>query len=142
VKRVTTVAELRREVAAARRREGIVAAGERNVVALVPTMGALHEGHLTLVDAAREAADYVVLSIFVNPTQFAPGEDFEAYPRDTERDAELAERRGVDLLYMPAVGEVYPNGDTEVRVVPGPLADRLCGLSRPGHFEGVLTVVA
>lgn len=139
---VTTVAELRGEVAAARRRAGSVAAGDGDVVALVPTMGALHEGHLTLVDAAKDAADYVVMSIFVNPTQFSPGEDYETYPRDIDRDAELAEQRGVDLLYVPSVEEVYPAGPTMVRVVPGELAERLCGLSRPGHFEGVLTVVA
>lgn len=139
---VTTVAELRREVAAARERAGSVAPGGADVVALVPTMGALHEGHLSLVERARAAAHFVVMSVFVNPTQFGPAEDYASYPRDLARDAELAERRGVDLLYAPATEEVYPGGTPDIRVVPGPLAERLCGLSRPGHFEGVLTVVA
>ncbi|MFW6206215.1 MAG: pantoate--beta-alanine ligase [Gemmatimonadota bacterium] len=142
MKTVTTVAELRREVSAARKRAGTTVAGEADVVALVPTMGFLHEGHLSLVDRARERAEYVVMSVFVNPTQFGPGEDFERYPRDLDRDAELAEARGVDLLYAPSTEEVYPLGEPVVRVVPGPLAERLCGLSRPGHFQGVLTVVA
>lgn len=117
-------------------------AGGDDVVALVPTMGALHEGPLSLVDRATELAELVVMSVFVNPTQFGPAEDFDAYPRDLERDAELAEARGVDVLYAPSSEEVYPDGDTHVRVMPGPLAERLCGLSRPGHFTGVLTVVA
>jgi pantoate--beta-alanine ligase len=127
---------VRRAVAAAREDKGGAA------IALVPTMGFLHAGHLALVDRARDAADVVVLSSFVNPLQFGPGEDFERYPRNPERDAELAEQRGVDILYAPSVEEVYPAGDLAVRVVPKKLADRLCGLSRPGHFEGVLTVVA
>ena len=139
---VHTVSELRREVAGFRREAGSVAAADGSVVALVPTMGALHDGHLSLVDEARTSCERVVMSIFVNPTQFGPGEDFDAYPRDLERDAELAEHRGVDVVYAPSVEEVYPGGDPEVRVTPGKLADRLCGLSRPGHFEGVLTVVA
>jgi pantoate--beta-alanine ligase len=142
VKTVHSVAELRREVAAARRQAGGVVAADDAVVGLVPTMGFLHEGHLALVDRARELTEFVVLSIFVNPTQFGPAEDFDSYPRDLERDTELAERRGVDLLYVPSREEVYPEGNTDVQVVPGALADRLCGLSRPGHFQGVLTVVA
>ncbi len=142
MKTVTTVEELRLEVAESRRRAGTVVAGGDNGVVLVPTMGALHEGHLSLVDRARERGRLVVMSIFVNPTQFGPGEDFEAYPRDLELDRELAERRGVDVLYAPSTDEVYPAGPSQVRVVPGPMAERLCGLSRPGHFEGVLTVVA
>lgn len=113
-----------------------------DVIGFVPTMGALHEGHLSLVDAARNRTQYVVMSVFVNPTQFGPGEDFESYPRDLEKDAELAEDRGVDLLYAPATDDMYPHGEPVVGVTPGPLADRLCGLSRPGHFRGVLTVVA
>lgn len=142
MKTVQTVAELRREVGAARRAAGSTVAGTEDVIALVPTMGYLHEGHLSLVDRARELTDYVVMSIFVNPTQFGPGEDYQEYPRDLARDVELATDRGVDLLYAPDTEEVYPEGETSVKVVPGPLADRLCGLSRPGHFQGVLTVVA
>jgi pantoate--beta-alanine ligase len=142
VKTVTTVEGLRHEVAEFRRRAGSVVAGGDDIVALVPTMGALHEGHLSLVDRARELGRLVVLSIFVNPTQFGPGEDFDAYPRDLALDRELAERRGVDVVYAPSTAEVYPEGPSMVRVVPGPMAERLCGLSRPGHFEGVLTVVA
>lgn len=143
MKRVTTVAELRREVAAARRRAGSAGAGAGDaVIGFVPTMGALHEGHLTLVDRARSLTELTVLSIFVNPTQFGPAEDFDAYPRDLERDAELAEQRGVELLFAPSVEEMYGSADAQIRVVPGPLAERLCGLSRPGHFGGVLTVVA
>lgn len=105
-------------------------------------MGYLHEGHLSLVDEARALADLVVMSVFVNPLQFGPGEDLEQYPRDLERDAALAESRGVDVLFVPDAGEMYPAGEPRVRVVPGPLGDRLCGRFRPGHFEGVLTVVA
>jgi pantoate--beta-alanine ligase len=126
--------EVRARVHAAR------AAGE--TVALVPTMGALHEGHLALVDRARALADRVVVSIFVNPLQFGPGEDLERYPRDLARDLTLAAGRGVDLVFAPSAAEMYPLGAPEVSVVPGPMAERLCGASRPGHFRGVLTVVA
>ena len=139
---VRTVEDLRRETAEARRDAGSPVAGFADVIGFVPTMGYLHEGHLSLVDRAREQTDCVVMSIFVNPTQFGPGEDFEEYPRDLDRDAALAEERGVDLLFAPETEEVYPERDPMVQVVPGPLADRLCGLSRPGHFQGVLTVVA
>lgn len=119
--------------------------GERaagRTVALVPTMGFLHEGHLSLVDRARERADSVVLSIFVNPLQFGPREDFESYPRDPERDRELARGRGVDAIFAPSSEAMYPGGGAGVRIAPGPMADRMCGAFRPGHFEGVLTVVA
>lgn len=117
------------------------ARGDR--VALVPTMGFLHEGHLSLIDRARERADWVALSIFVNPLQFGPSEDLDRYPRDLERDLELAGSRGVDLVFAPSVPEMYPDGEPSVRVLPAPeLTDRLCGARRPGHFEGVLTVVA
>ncbi len=142
MKIVQTVEELRAEVGAARARAGSSMAGVDDVVGFVPTMGSLHEGHLSLVDRARDRTEFVVMSIFVNPTQFGPGEDFEEYPRDLERDAELAEDRGVDVVFTPETEEVYPDGEPLVKVVPGPLADRLCGLSRPGHFQGVLTVVA
>ena len=110
-------------------------------VALVPTMGALHEGHLALVDAARQSADAVVMSIFVNPLQFGPSEDLARYPRNIERDRALARESGVDLLFLPDTETMYPAGSA-TRVVPGDLAGRWEGSVRPGHFAGVLTVVA
>jgi pantoate--beta-alanine ligase len=107
-------------------------------------MGYLHEGHLTLVDGARAENDVVVMSIFVNPTQFGPAEDYGRYPRNLERDRALAAERGVDVLFTPDVGTMYPNGPEAQRiwVDPGSMADTLCGASRPGHFRGVATVVA
>lgn len=111
-------------------------------VALVPTMGYLHEGHMSLVDRARELADWVAMSIFVNPMQFGPREDLARYPRDLERDLEMARGRGVDLVFAPEVEEMYPLGEPQVSVVPGALAERMEGAIRPGHFRGVLTVVA
>lgn len=129
---VRTIAELRAEL------EGDRRAGR--TVGFVPTMGYLHEGHLSLVDRARCEADVVVASIFVNPAQFGPDEDYDAYPRDLDRDLEAAAHRGVDVVFAPEVAEMYPRPQT-VWVEPGPLADRLCGASRPGHFRGVLTVV-
>ena len=110
-------------------------------IALVPTMGALHEGHLTLLDRAREHASTVVMSLFVNPLQFGPNEDFARYPRDRDRDARLAEARGVDILFAPQPEELY-RGGRAITVEPGALASRWDGASRPGHFAGVLTVVA
>ncbi len=115
------------------------AAGRR--VGLVPTMGYLHEGHLSLVDEARRRADVVVLSVFVNPLQFAPDEDLARYPRDLPRDRNLAAARGVDLLFAPETDAMYPAG-SEIRVVAGETAERWEGSARPGHFAGVLTVVA
>jgi pantoate--beta-alanine ligase len=110
-------------------------------IGLVPTMGFLHEGHLRLVDRARQRADRVVLSVFVNPLQFGPREDLATYPRDLARDRALAAARGVDCLFAPDVPAMYPS-EPVVRVAPGPWADTLEGRARPGHFAGVLTVVA
>ncbi len=110
-------------------------------VALVPTMGALHEGHLALVRAARSRADLVVVSVFVNPAQFGPGEDFEAYPRDILHDLELLAAEDVDVVFTPSVEAMYPPG-TESVVEPGPIALLWEGESRPGHFAGVCTIVA
>ncbi len=109
-------------------------------VGFAPTMGFLHEGHLSLVDLAQQHADTVVVSIFVNPTQFGPGEDYETYPRDEERDMQLCEERGVEAIYYPSVEEMYPEGyKTFVEVED--LGRYLCGSSRPTHFRGVTTVV-
>lgn len=110
-------------------------------IGLVPTMGALHEGHLSLVRAARAQCGAVAASIFVNPTQFGPNEDFAKYPRSFERDCELLEKEDVDLLFAPSVEEMYPAGAVTCVTVEG-LSDKLCGKSRPGHFRGVTTVVA
>jgi pantoate--beta-alanine ligase len=129
-------AELREALEPARRQE--------RTIGLVPTMGYLHEGHLSLLRAARAACDVVVMSLFVNPAQFGPGEDLDRYPRDEERDAALASEAGVDLIYAPPVEEVYPNGFS-TRVEVGGLTEVLCGdPSRrgPEHFGGVTTVVA
>ena len=110
-------------------------------VGLVPTMGALHDGHLSLVRAAKSQCDVVVVSIFVNPLQFGPNEDLAKYPRTFERDCELLEREGIDFLFAPSTAEMYPaNAITFVTVEE--LSDKLCGRSRPGHFRGVTTVVA
>jgi pantoate--beta-alanine ligase len=130
---IRTIAELRRLLAPAR------VAGER--VGLVPTMGALHEGHLSLLAAAREQCDVVVMSLFVNPTQFAAGEDLDAYPRDEQADAALARGSGVDLLFAPSVEEMYPQGFATSVIVRG-VSETLEGAARgAGHFEGVATVV-
>lgn len=124
-------------------REAVEAARlQRERVVLVPTMGYLHEGHLSLIDWARELGDRVALTLFVNPLQFGPREDLARYPRDLERDLRLAEGRGTDLVFTPSVEEMYPS-EPKVTVVADPeLENRLCGASRPGHFRGVLTVVA
>jgi pantoate--beta-alanine ligase len=111
-------------------------------VALVPTMGALHDGHRSLVRAARERAASVVVSVFVNPTQFGPGEDFDRYPRTWDADLAALAEEGADLVFHPEVDDVYPPGALGVTVDPGPLGAVLEGAVRPGHFAGVLTVVA
>ncbi|QAY60056.1 pantoate--beta-alanine ligase [Microbacterium protaetiae] len=132
MKILRTVAEVRTAVRDVRGRGG--------TVGLVPTMGAFHDGHLSLIRAARAAHELVVVSLFVNPTQFGPTEDLTAYPRDEQRDAQLAEAAGTDILFAPSVAEVYPAGFATSIHVSG-LTDVLCGASRPGHFDGVATVV-
>lgn len=129
---VRTVADLRAQVRAWKAR------GER--VALTPTMGALHEGHLSLVALAKTKAERVVASVFVNPTQFGPNEDFDAYPRGEARDAELLASAQCDLLYAPTVGEMYPEGFSTTINLTG-VSEPLDGAARPGHFAGVATVV-
>lgn len=131
---VTTAAEVRRRVARAR--------AEGQAIGLVPTMGALHEGHLSLIRRARSDCEYVVVTLFVNPTQFPPGEDFERYPRDLEGDVRKAGAAGADLVFAPSVEEMYPPGDATFVEVTGTLVEGLCGPHRPGHFRGVTTVCA
>ncbi len=126
------IASTRQAVAAAR------AAGRR--IGFVPTMGALHAAHVSLMEAAGRAGDFVVVSIFVNPTQFGPGEDFEAYPRDEAGDLAACTRAGVDLVFFPTVDVMYP-ADAATTVHVARLTDTLCGPHRPGHFDGVATVV-
>lgn len=130
---VTTIAELK-EIVRETKQAG-------KTIGLVPTMGYLHEGHLTLATHAREENDVVIMSIFVNPTQFGPNEDFESYPRDLPRDVKLAESVGVDIIFAPSVEEMYPT-DGGIYIRAGRQAEILCGASRPGHFDGVLQVVA
>jgi pantoate--beta-alanine ligase len=117
------------------------ARSQGKTVGLVPTMGALHEGHLSLVRAAKAQCDLVVVSIFVNPIQFGPNEDLAKYPRDFDRDRDLLTREGVDLIFAPSVEEMYPEGAVTYVAVEG-ISDKLCGRSRPGHFRGVTTVVS
>jgi pantoate--beta-alanine ligase len=130
---VRTIAETRDVVGKART--------EGKIVGLVPTMGYFHEGHLTLMRQARRETGLVVVSLFVNPTQFGPAEDFGSYPRDLERDASLAESVGVDLIFSPSLQEMYPERFSSHVGVEG-LTEGLCGASRPYHFRGVTTVVA
>lgn len=113
--------------------------------AVVMTMGALHEGHATLIRGAREIAGdtgEVVVTVFVNPLQFGAGEDLDRYPRTLDADVKLAEQAGADVVFAPSVEEVYPGGEPQVRITAGPMGERLEGASRPGHFDGMLTVVA
>ena len=125
---IRTVADMKAR-AAAWKAEGLS-------IGLVPTMGSLHEGHESLMDAAREASDRVVVSVFVNPIQFGPGEDYEAYPRDLERDARICERHGVDVVFHPEVDDMYAPAHNTF-VVMETLTDSLCGASRPGHLGSV-----
>jgi pantoate--beta-alanine ligase len=123
---------------------GELAAGRDKLdgtVGVVMTMGALHEGHVALIRAARERCDQVLVTIFVNPLQFGPNEDFDRYPRMLDRDLAICAREGVGLVFAPGGSEMYPGGEPQVRVNPGPLGETLEGASRPGFFHGVLTVV-
>lgn len=133
MKVLTTIAQLREVVLAAKY--------NKQSIGLVPTMGYLHEGHLTLAANARNENEVVIMSIFVNPTQFGPNEDFESYPRDLQRDQNLAVSVGVDYIFAPSVEEMYPH-DGGIYIRAGRQAETLCGASRPGHFDGVLQVVA
>lgn len=140
-----TVADLRRWSRASRNGVPGLASGapeNANTVGLVPTMGALHEGHASLIRAARASCSHVAVSIFVNPTQFGPNEDYARYPRSFEADCALAEREGADVIFAPSVEELYPNGPGTTFVEVPELSERLDGASRPGHFRGVATVVA
>lgn len=132
MKVVTTIAQLHSELARSRKEGGLVG--------LVPTMGFLHEGHASLIQRAVSEVRTVVVSIFVNPTQFGPNEDFERYPRNPEGDLALAEASGADLVFMPEVKEMYPREPVTTLSLSG-ITDKLCGASRPGHFDGVALVV-
>jgi pantoate--beta-alanine ligase len=134
MKSVGTIDEMRHVIA------GVRAKGKS--ISFVPTMGALHEGHLTLIDEAKRVADSVVMSIFVNPLQFGPSEDFDRYPRTLDDDAKLASKRGVDFLFTPTREDMYPEHAPVVIVHPGSVGKEWEGAVRPRHFEGVLTVVA
>lgn len=129
---ITTVADMKARVAEWKA-EGLT-------IGLTPTMGALHEGHMSLMERARKECDRVVTSVFVNPIQFGPNEDYDAYPRDLEHDAAIAESKGVDVVFHPSVEEMYPT-NYNTYVVMETLTDSLCGAKRPGHFRGVCTVV-
>jgi len=134
MKLIKTIVQLKRSLVRHR--------SSSRTIGFVPTMGALHDGHLNLVAAAKRRCDIVVVSIFVNPTQFGPGEDYRRYPRTLMRDAALCRKAGVDLLFVPSVDEIYPMGPPgdSMQVDVGPLGDVLEGASRPGHFNGVATV--
>ena len=133
MKLVHTVAELRDEVTAAKA-QGLT-------IGLVPTMGALHEGHASLIAAANKENDFVVVSVFVNPTQFGPNEDLDAYPRTLEADCKLAEKMGANVVFAPSPKEMYPSADDTWVEVTGDVTKVLCGRTRPIHFRGVTTVV-
>lgn len=118
-----------------------IAKAEGKTIGLCPTMGALHEGHLTLMRAARKSCDVVIASVFVNPTQFGPNEDYDAYPRQFEEDCRKLESVSVDAVFHPEPAEMYPEGYTTYVTVDGDITNKLCGAQRPGHFRGVATVV-
>jgi pantoate--beta-alanine ligase len=135
VKKIHSIDELRKAIAEWRE------AGD--TIALVPTMGNLHKGHMSLVSLAAEYAEHVIVSIFVNPTQFGPTEDYTSYPRTLEVDSRKLARAGVDILFAPSVEEIYPHGsENAVQVLVHGLSDQFCGASRPGHFQGVTSVVS
>lgn len=130
---IHTVAELREEIALAK--------AQNLTIGLVPTMGALHEGHASLITAANRENDFVVVSVFVNPTQFGPNEDLDAYPRTLEADCKLAEEKGANVVFAPSPKEMYPSEDDTWVEVTGDVTKVLCGRTRPIHFRGVATVV-
>jgi len=130
---IKSVSEMQQWVASVR--------GAAETISFVPTMGFLHQGHVSLLDEGRRRGDKLVLSIFVNPTQFGQGEDFEDYPRDLQQDSQLAEQAGVDVIFVPEAKQMYPNGYATYVDVEG-ITQTLCGASRPGHFRGVCTVVS
>lgn len=134
MKIIKTVADIRAYVRCCK--------NEGKSIGLVPTMGALHEGHASLIEAARKENDVVIVSVFVNPTQFGPTEDFDAYPRQLDADAQRAEQAGADVIFAPTPKEMYPSADMTWVEVTGDITKVLCGRSRPIHFRGVTTVVA
>ncbi len=135
MRQVKSISELREQLTTVRNSE--------KKIALVPTMGNLHEGHLSLVKQVQAKADFVVVSLFVNPTQFVEGEDFDSYPRTLESDLQLLDNLNIDLVFMPNADEIYPDGNEVTTVVTVPELDSIyCGKFRPGHFQGVATVVS
>ncbi|MEC0373258.1 pantoate--beta-alanine ligase [Paenibacillus chibensis] len=135
MKSVRSIAELREQI------QELKSSSHKKTVGLVPTMGYLHQGHASLIRAAKEKSDIVVVSIFVNPIQFGPGEDFETYPRDEMRDLAAAGEAGADLVFLPSVDTMYPK-PTKTKIAVAEVTTGLCGASRPGHFDGVTTVVS
>lgn len=133
---IQQIQRLKQRVAAFRQSNSAV-----QKIGFIPTMGFLHQGHLSLVEKAKAECGLVVMSIFVNPLQFGPNEDFDRYPRDLQRDLQLAEQAGVDIVFAPTVEEMYPNYPLKTKIMVADLTSRLCGASRPGHFDGVSTVV-
>jgi len=131
---ITTVEEMRDHSSMARK--------TGKTIGFVPTMGYLHDGHMSLVRAAKDECDVVIMSIFVNPTQFGQSEDIDKYPRDMEWDKRFAAKEGVDVIFAPTISGMYPDGNTAYVEVTGTLTETMCGNSRPGHFRGVTTVVA